>query len=331
MQMSARPTLLFAVAISVAGGCGAGTPSSASSPNNIRDLACRPLTATAPSPAAVASPFKGTVFTIVIENKSRDLMLKEAPYFSSLAHEYTIANGYVGVGLHPSEPNYIWMVAGQNFGIVDDSDPVAHHIASTSHLVDQLEAAGRTWKAYEESMGEPCGVVTTGLYAAKHDPFVYFDDVVGWVGNKPARSQRCREHVVDYSQLAADLASGHMPDYAFITPNMTNDMHNGTIAQGDAWFAREVPKILASPAFKNGGVLFITADEGEEGGGRDQPPFIVVSPLAKRHYVSNAHYSTSEFLKTVEAILGVEALPCGVDPAGTKTMDDLFTVPLPAF
>ena len=75
-------------------------------------------------------------------------------------------------------------------------------------------------------------------------------------------SARCTEHVVDYSQLDADLAAGSVPEYVFITPNLTNDMHDGSIAQGDAWLAREVPKILASDRFKQGGVLFLLWDEG---------------------------------------------------------------------
>jgi hypothetical protein len=120
----------------------------------------------------------------------------------------------------------------------------------------------------------------------------------------------------------------------FITPNMKNDMHDGSIEDGDKWLAREVPKILASKAWQNGGVLFITADEGE---GRsvtdwsqdDDPPFIVVSPLAKKGYVSNVPYDTSSFLKTVQAIEGVEALPCGEDGVAVETMNDLFDAPLP--
>ncbi|HEX5061841.1 MAG TPA: alkaline phosphatase family protein [Kofleriaceae bacterium] len=305
---------------------------------NVKGQACRALTATSPATAALESPFQGTVFTIVIENKSRAQLLEgtAAPYLKSLAHQYTIANGYTDARVHPSEPNYIWMVSGQNFGILDDGEPAEHHIASTSHLADQLEGVGRTWKTYQESMGEPCKIVNDGKYAPKHNPFVFFDDVVGWNGKTPLRQQRCKDHVVDYSELEKDLANDTVPDYVFITPNLINDMHDGTIAQGDAWLAREVPKILASKAWQNGGVLIITADEGEgrsatDWSQEDDPPFVVVSPLAKKGYVSNTPYDTSSFLKTVQAIEGVEPLPCGTAAsADAPTMDDLFTVPLPA-
>jgi phospholipase C len=303
---------------------------------NVDGQSCRPLTADTPAQSSLESQFQGTVFTIVLENKSRAQMLEgsKAPYLKSLAQKYTVANGYTDARVHPSEPNYIWMVSGQNFGILDDNAPAAHHIAAEGHIADQLERVGKTWKTYQESMGAACKVVSEGDYAVKHNPFAFFDNVVGWSGNTPLRQQRCVEHVVDYSELESDLKNDTVPDYVFITPNMKNDMHDGSIEDGDKWLAREVPKILASKAWQNGGVLFITADEGE---GRsvtdwsqdDDPPFIVVSPLAKKGYVSNEVYDTSSFLKTVQAIEGVEALPCGEDGVAVETMNELFDAPLP--
>ncbi len=297
---------------------------------NVVDQACRPLAATSSAAAAAASPFTGTVFTIVIENKSRRMLLdsSSAPFLAKFAADNAVSNGYVDTGVHPSEPNYLWMVSGQNFGILDDDGPVAHHIATTSHLVDQLDKVGKSWKAYQESMGTPCKVVSSGKYAVKHNPFVFFDDLVSWNGSTPTPSQRCIDNVVDYAELDADLASGKIADYVFITPNLINDMHDGTIKQGDNWLANEVPKILASDAYKNGGVLIITADEGEGQG--DDPPFILASPLGKKGIISDVSYDTSSYLKTVQAIMGVEALPCGGDSGGSvSTMGDLFTVPLP--
>ena len=183
-----------------------------------------------------------------------------------------------------------------------------------------------TWASYQESMGAPCGVVSHGEYAVKHNPFMYFADINGWNGSTFVPPARCAEHVVDYSQLGTDLAAGQVPDYAFITPNLQDDMHDGTVAQGDAWLAAEVPKILASDAYKNGGTLFILWDEGSSSG--DDPPFIVVSPNAKPGFISHTPYDTSSFLKTVQTMLGVEALPCAAQPDTVTTMSDLFTAPL---
>jgi phospholipase C len=291
-----------------------------------RDTQCRSLSTGAATPTA---PFTGTVFTIVMENRSVSDIFSDddSPYVKSLAAQYAVAGKYTGPQVHPSEPNYIWMVSGENFGILDDNSPSDHHIASTSHLADQLEARGVSWKAYEESMGEPCRVDDKYPYMAKHDPFVFFDDLNGWDGKTFTRPQRCQEHVVDYSQLATDLASRKTPRYVFITPNMVHDTHDAAVGVGDKWLSEEVPKILASPAWKNGGVLFLTWDEGSFQ--RDDPPMIVISPLAKKGYVSQVPYDTSSYLKTVQAILGVDALPCNQSPDGVKAMDDLFTAPLP--
>ncbi len=108
---------------------------------------------------------------------------------------------------------------------------------------------------------------------------------------------------------------------------MMHDMHDGSVADGDAWAAREVPKILASDAYRKGGVLFLLWDEGSNDG--DDPPFIVVSPRARHGYVSWKPYDTSSYLLTVQMLLGVEALPCSVRPDSVQPMGDLFSIPLP--
>jgi phospholipase C len=276
---------------------------------------------TQPSPE-----WQGTVFTIVMENHSQGDILgnKDAPFINSLAQQNAVAAGYRDNLVHPSEPNYIWMVAGENFGVLDDSDPSSHHLDSTSHIADQVEAAGLTWKAYMESMGQPCGLTGQYPYEPKHDPFVYFNDINGWDGQAFQPSQRCNTHVVDYSQFDADLASGAIAKYVFITPNMIDDMHDGSVAAGDAWLAREVPKILASDAFNNGGVLFLTWDEGGGYPQADDPPMIVISPHAKRGFVSQTPFNASSYLKTVEKILGVQSLPCSTQADSVQSMDELF-------
>ncbi|HTL38874.1 MAG TPA: alkaline phosphatase family protein [Kofleriaceae bacterium] len=291
---------------------------------------CNPINQTAAHPMP---DWGGTVFTIVMENKSLGDIKgsSSAPFINSLMSQNALAAGYHDNYVHPSEPNYIWMVAGENFGILDDKDPSAHSIDSTSHIADQIERAGLTWKSYQESMGTGCGTSSHGLYAAKHNPFVYFNDINGWDGTTFQFSQRCVDHVVDYSQLDADLAANALPKYAFITPNLDNDMHDGSVAQGDAWLAREVPKILGSDAFNKGGVLFLLWDEGSGTLSKsDDPPFIAISPNAKAGYVSNVDYDTSSYLKTVQQVLGVEELPCDAAAAEVPAMDDLFSAPLVA-
>jgi len=311
---------------------GIGSAAACANLSGNTNVACAPLGTALAAPMSAWS--KGTVFTIVMENHSRSQIFgnHKAPFINKLADTFAIAADYHDSYVHPSEPNYFWMVSGQNFGILDDGDPRSHHIDATSHLVDQIEAAGLTWRSYQESMGEPCGLSSHGRYAAKHNPFVYFNDVNGWDGTAYHPEARCNEHVVDYSELDADIAAGTVPRYAFITPNLDNDMHDGSIAQGDAWLATEIPKIMATDAYKNGGVIFLMWDEGGGSPVADDPPFIAISPNAAPGMKSNVNYDTTSYLMTVQNILGVDQLPCADEAARSEAsgMTDLFTVPLTA-
>ncbi|HUJ59146.1 MAG TPA: alkaline phosphatase family protein [Kofleriaceae bacterium] len=292
------------------------------------NVACQPLAAgTQMTPAG----WGGTVFTIVMENKNRSDIVgnHDAPFINQLIRDNVLASGYHDDYVHPSEPNYLWMAAGENFGILDDDDPKSHPINSTSHIADQIEKAGLTWKSYQEGMGDPCGLTSHGRYAAKHNPFVFFEDINGWDGTQFNPTQRCLANVVDYSQFDVDLAANQLPKYVFITPDLDDDMHDGSIAQGDQWLANEVPKILGTDAFNKGGVIFLLWDEGSGTlAPGDDPPFIAISPNAKAGYSSTVDFDTSAYLMTVEKILGVASLPCGEDPSAVQSMDDLFTVSL---
>ena len=287
---------------------------------------CQKLT---PTPAVTPAGWGGTVFTIVMENHSRGDILGNlhAPYINQLAKKNAVALGYHDPYVHPSEANYLWMVSGQNFGVLDDDDPAAHHLDATSHIADQIEAAGLTWKTYQESMGRACNLHSHGRYAAKHNPFVFFSDINGWDGKVFKRSQRCVDHVVDYEQLEVDIAHNALPRYVFITPNLDHDMHDGTIYDADAWLSRELPKLLATKGYKNGGAVFLLWDEGGGLPAKDDPLLMLISPNAKPGMRSRVNYDTTSYLKTVEMILGVPALPCAAAPTSVATMDDLFAVP----
>jgi hypothetical protein len=326
MKRTSRSGLVLAVTLAplllVAGCGGLGNTSGSTT------VACRPLTATA---ATKAPGWGGTVFNIVMENHNYDQIIgnASAPYINSLLQQGADAVGYHGPFVHPSKPNYIWMVAGENFGILDNDDPSpGAAIGSQSHLADQIEKAGLTWRTYQEGMGAPCGLSSHGRYAVKHNPFAYFADISGSDGRVFQPSDRCLSHMVDYSRVDADIAAGTVPDYVFVTPDLVNDMHDGTIAAGDSWLSHEIPKILATDAYKNGGSLFLLWDEGSANG--DDPPFIALSPNARAGFVSQTTYDTTSYLKTVQAILGLETLPCAPQPDAVPLMSDLFTVPLAA-
>ena len=275
-----------------------------------------------------------TVFIILMENHNWSQIQgsSSAPFINNtLLPQSSFATQYFNPpGIHPSEPNYVWLNAGSNncgdVTFTTDNDPSAKNsTATTQHLATLLNNAGRSWKSYQEDIaGTVCPLSTSGEYAAKHNPFVFFQDSTG--NNNPS-DPYCIAHNRPYTELAGDLTNNTVSQYNFITPNLCDDMHdscaptNDPIKQGDTWLSTEVPKILASSAYANNGALFITWDEAASGDG--PIGMIVLSPLAKGHAYSNAiHYDHSSTVRTFEEIFQVQPL---LRNAATATdLSDLF-------
>jgi hypothetical protein len=270
-----------------------------------------------------------TVFLILMENENwQDIEGNpDAPYTNAkLLPQASYATQYYNPpGLHPSLTNYLWLEAGDNFGKgLDDSDPSrgGDELATKLHLTTLLTAAGKSWKEYAEAIdGRSCPLASNGPYVCKHDPFVYFDDITGGL---TATDPTCLAHNRPYTELAADLASGAVASYNFITPNQCNDMHSCPIGAGDRWLSTQLPMIMASRAYQAGGAIVITWDEGENGA--DGPiGLIVASPFAKGGGYHNAiHYDHSSTLKTVEEIFGLKPLLGHAADPGVSDLGDLF-------
>jgi hypothetical protein len=265
-----------------------------------------PSTAQAPATGEATAPLPvfSHVFIIVMENKEASQVVgnSSAPYLNSLAAQYARAANYYGV-THPSLPNYLALTGGSTFGI--DSD-CTDCFVDADNIASQLEAAGRSWKAYMESMPSACFLGSAAPYAQKHNPFIYYDDV----RTDPARCNK----IVPFDQLAADLQADQVPDYVWISPNLCNDMHDCSVGTGDQWLQAWVPRILASPAWKDKGVLFITFDEGDSDRGccagvaGGQVDTLVISPLAQPGFTSDVAYSHYSLLHTIEAAWGLPLL-----------------------
>ena len=280
------------------------TPTPLSTPPPTPTPAATPL----PTPTPIGSgtlPNFSHVFLIVMENEESTGVMgnNAAAYINTLATGHGLATQYFAVS-HPSLPNYLALTAGSTFGIA--SDCTGCYVNATN-IADQVESSGRSWKGYLESMPSSCYVGDAYPYMQKHNPFIYYNDV----RTNPAR---CAEHVVPFTQLSTDLVNGTVPNLAWITPNMCNDMHDCSIATGDAWLANVVPGILASSAFQNGGVLFITWDEGESSAGccgnaaGGQVATLVIAPngvAGFRSTIAETHYS---LLRTIEDAWGLSAL-----------------------
>jgi len=171
-----------------------------------------------------------TVFVIVMENHNWSSIKgnPSAPYINNtLLATGAHAENYVNVPrIHPSEPNYLWLEAGTNFLVTNDNNPSSNHQSTTQHLVTQLQAAGIHWKSYHDGIsGTSCPLTSSGLYAPKHNPMIYFDDITN---SNSSTSQTCITHVRPYTELASDLQNHTVARYNFITPNPCNDMHNSS-------------------------------------------------------------------------------------------------------
>jgi phosphatidylinositol-3-phosphatase len=288
-----------------------------------------------------------TVFLIMMENTNwADIKGNDAgaPFINGTllpmgghAESYLgpLAN-FLGVPstVHTSLENYLWLEAGTNFGLWDnDKDPPANVQTTTQHLADLLENAGVSWGSWQESIdGGSCPLVTAGNYAPKHNPFVYFTDVTD---NGDAGAPRCVSHIRPYTEFQAHLTAGTLPRYNFITPNLCDDMHTlcggpSTTAQGDTWLSQNVPAILSSSQFTQGGVLFILWDESEITlacpTANCAIPMIVLSPFGKTQaggYSNNIHYDHSSMLRTIQEIFGVTPYLGGAADAGD--LSDFFT------
>jgi hypothetical protein len=225
-----------------------------------------------------------------------------APYINALIAEFGLATNYLDSGVHPSLPNYLTMTSGapQYPGHVDLDPTAGPFPVAADNLGTQMQAAGISWRSYQESMNTACKLTASGNYAPKHDPFLYFADM------QRGANGLCADKNVDYSHFAGDLAGGTYR-FMWITPNLLDDGHNPTtnpivgLETADAWASREIPKIMASAA-------------------KDQIPMIVVSPrIRSAGFQSSKAYSHKSYLATVEDLLGLSRL------ATVKTEPSMMT------
>src|SRR5439155_250748 len=199
---------------------------------------------------------------------------------------YGLATNYHGI-THPSLPNYLAMTSGSTWGVTDDG----FHDLPAGGLGAELTKASVSWRAYMEGMSNGC--FRSGYpYALKHNPFAYYGSA-------------CPPEVVPFTKFAGDL-TGDIPRFVWITPGLCNDGHDCSTSVADGWLAKTVPTILATTAWKDGGVLFVTWDEGEDSTNSVLTLVIQPDALARTSKVAYNHYS---LLAAIEDRLGVARPP----------------------
>jgi hypothetical protein len=272
-------------------------PSATSAPPTLTSVPATPMQPTATSAPSGLS--FSHVYLIVMENKGYTNIVgnSNAPYINSLIADYGLATNYSGVA-HPSEPNYLALFSGSTQGVFDDGN----HDLDGQNLADQLEANGKTWRVFAQNVPPDCfkggtasgGADGAGAYARKHEPAISFTDI-------SASTARCG-NITDFTHFDPAAA-----DFEFIAPNLCNDMHDCSVATGDAFLQSFVPTILNSPAWQQGGVLFITWDEGE-GVLSNQVATLVISKAVPQGFQSDVAHDHYSLLRTIEDAWGLGCL-----------------------
>lgn len=268
------------------------------------------------TPVPAGQPTFSHVVLVVEENHSYSEVIgnSDMPYFNSLASQYGLATQYFA-DAHPSLPDYFILTTGLTETLEDNFSGTI----TDDNVVRELVKAGKTWKAYAESLPSPGYMAgDSGPYVRRHNPLTYLSDV------RSDSSQAA--NIVPFTEFASDLANNTLPQYSFISPNLLDDAHDGTLAQADSWLQTNIAPLIASPAFQSSGLLIITFDEGnlsdfDHGGGHVAT--LIVSPRAKQGYQSKTLYQHPSTLRLILAASGINTFP-GL--AGTAPdMTEFFT------
>jgi hypothetical protein len=278
------------------------------------------------------------VFVIAMENHDQSQIVgneADAPYINkTLIKQYASTSKFVDtLDLSiPSEPHYVLLEAGTNafsdVTFTGDANPSAGNSTySTEHLVTQMKNASPSisWMSYQEGLDATsgaCPINTSGYYAPKHDPFIFFQDVVG---SPPSETNAyCVAHHAPLTDLATDLANDTVAAYNFVTPNQCNDMHgqagcpnSNAIRSGDDWLKDNLPALEAY-ASGHRGVIFIVWDEGAS---TETIPFLAIGPSVKKNFVSKVQFTHTSVVKSVEEIFG---LPYLATVKNATDLSDLF-------
>ena len=265
------------------------------------------------------------VFVLVEENHAYDDVIGNPamPYTNSLAKQYSLATQYFA-NRHNSLPNYFMLTVGD---LVTTNDLYTGTVTA-DNVARALSKAGKSWKIYAESLPN-VGYVgpTVEPYGKDHNPFAYFSDVL--------KSDSQAANMVPFTQLATDMQSGTLPDYAMIVPDFQSDGHDcpkgmsnctdsDKLAGIDAWVKVNIGPLINSSAFNNS-VLIYTWDESSiddmANRGGHIATILIGSPV-RQGYQSTTMYQHQSTLRLTMELLGVKDFPG--EAANAPEMSEFF-------
>jgi hypothetical protein len=257
-------------------------------------------------------PVVAHVFVLVEENHAYSNVIGNPamPYTNSLAQQYSLATQYYA-NRRNSLPNYFMLTTGD---LVTTDDTYTGTVTS-DNVVRAITAAGKTWRVYAESLPS-IGYLGPSMipYGKDHNPFTYFSDVLN--------SSSQAANVVPFTQLAADLQNGTLPNYAMIVPDFANDGHDcpneasnctdtDKLTNIDSWIQRKIGPLIGNSAFNNS-VLIYTWDESSiddtahQGG---HVSTILIGSTVRRGFQSTTFYQHQSTLRLTMELLGITDFP----------------------
>ncbi len=278
------------------------TPKLTSSPTPTPKLTASPTPTAQPSSPGTSS-IKHVVIVWLENHEYGAVTSTSMPYLTGLAGTYGLASNFYAVS-HPSLPNYLAVWSGTTQGVTDDGT----YNLGAANLSSQLTAAGKTWRAYQQTYPSTAGCHTAssyssstvdgwgvlGNYARKHDPAMSFTSVTG--------TAQCADNIKPLAQFT------NAANVAFVTPNLCNDGHDCSLTTSDNFLKAFLPTVFASPNYQDGSTLLIVSfDEGStntNGGGHI---YTMVARAGMTHQVSSTFHNHYGVTRTVENLFG---LPC---------------------
>lgn len=253
--------------------------------------------------AAKSIPRPDHVVVVMEENHSYSEIIgnADAPYINSLAQSGALFTNSFGVE-HPSQPNYLDLFSGSNQGVTDDSCP--HTFSKIRNEESELRKGGFSFAGYSEGLPNRGSLVCAqGEYARKHVPWTNFS-------NDPGKFS------FPFTRFPSDYAK--LPTVSWVIPDLLDDMHDGTVAEADAWLENNLSGYVIWAQTHNS-MLILTWDE-DDGAHDNQIPTIFVGQMVKpgQYGEKITHYNV---LRTIEAMYGLK--PLG-NSAGLKPLMDVW-------
>jgi hypothetical protein len=276
----------------------------------------------APAQTPTSAPLAGgciqRLFIVAEENRGFSDVIGDPrmPFTNSLASDFGVATNYFA-NTHPSIGNYFVATSGVDISDDDGLSPAGCGAnCDVPNVFRSLTQKGVSWKAYAEDLPSVgCLGGDSGEYAVRHSPAPYF------VQNDPALAGQANQ-IVPFHDLtvgfAADLAHDNLPAYAWITPNLLDDEHDGTDTMADQWLVSNIEPLLGSQAFGNG-VLILWWDEGDDntdGGGQ-------VAEIVAGSSVSSSFRDATFFQHQADARFPFDLFNLGPAPGSAATSASL--------